>query len=463
MRTILVGSALALAVLPGGCAGDTAPVGTALTAKDIGISLELAQQDKDGFPHAFRVTFENRSDRDGFLTLPVPLPGRAESILPLPPTIFLGFGMQDGRELYLTYTAAEAMDVPHGERVRLRPGGRCVREYAAADFCGWGHSGPIRRDSFGNCFRPGATPVQVRALYVVGYEEDRPEEAVRIDSEAITMRCSFDEAVFAEERQFERPTTPLHQAVRQGDVQAVERLVAQGADVNATDEYKATPLHLAAEKGRTTVAEMLLDKGAGLGARDSGGNTPLHIAAIYGNVDMMKLLIAKGAEVDASASVSPWTPLHAAALQGQVEAAKLLLAAGADPNAKADLGDTPLCFAAMKGYDQVVALLLGKGAEVSARGNNGLTALHYAAGKGYKVVVEGLLAGGADVTAKDNNGNTPLALAATNGREKTAEVLLAHGADPNVTDDKGRTPLALATEKGYKGLVKLLEEHGAKE
>ena len=64
-----------------GCAG---PQGEALAAKDIRISLELTQQDKDGFPHAFSITLENKGDRAGGPTLPMPLPGRANVRPPLP-------------------------------------------------------------------------------------------------------------------------------------------------------------------------------------------------------------------------------------------------------------------------------------------------------------------------------------------------------------------------------------------
>ena len=334
MRLIVTGCAVLLAVLSGGCAGDAAPVGAALTHKDIGISLELAQQHKDGFPQSFRVTFDNKSDREGFLALPVALPGRAELTPPVAPAVVLLIRTQDGRERTLYYTAVGARKVAQAESVRLKPGERCAREYAAADFYGWGHSGPTKEDAFVSLFSPGTTGVRVQAMYVVGPAGDRPEEPVHVDSEAITMRCSFDESVFPREEV--APTgTPLHQAVRRGDVAAVERLLAQGADVNATDKYKATPLHLAAENGDVKIGEMLLAKGASLTAQDSAFNTPQHIAAEYGKVEVMKLFIAKGAKVDAREPVSGCTPLHSTAMGGQLEAARLLLASGADPNARA--------------------------------------------------------------------------------------------------------------------------------
>jgi ankyrin repeat protein len=463
MMTVWCGVVLAAFIGGRVAAGEAPPA--SLTDKDIRISLELAQQDKDGFPHAFRVTFENRSGHEGVLTLPVPITGRADLRVPLPPVIGLNLTTPDSRGTAFVYAAMGAREFGRGESVRLAPGERCVREYAAADFSQWGHSGPRREASFPELFAPGATEVKFRLAFRMGFVEDRPEEPTGVESEPVVVRCSFDEDVLAGEKAAASQATPLHDAVSKGDAAAVERLLAQGANVNAADEYRATALHVAAGTGDVKIAGMLLAKGASLSAQDSGGNTSLHIAAANGKVAVMKLLIAAGAEVDARTQMGGFTPLHSAALAGDAEAAKLLLASGADPNAKDAMGtgDTPLHCAAMKGHEKVVAALLDKGAQVNGAGRSGLTPLHYAAHEGYMVIVELLLARGADVNLRDRRGDTPLMMAAMCGREKTADILLAHGADPNTRDRDGKTPLALATEFGYPRLVELLKEHGAKE
>jgi ankyrin repeat protein len=428
MRMMLIWCGVVLAALAGGCAEVSAASPAPLTDKDIRVSLQLAQQDKDGFPHAFRVTFENRSDHEGILTLPVPLPGRGEIGYPLPPTIALLVSRQGGRARGFTYAAIGAMRAKPAERVGLRPGERCLREYSSSDLYAWGRSGPNREGGFVKCFTAGPTEVRIRACFNIGWAEDRPEEPTVIESAPVAMRCSFDESLFAEEQLLEPSGTALHQAVRRGDAQAVERLLAQGADVGARDEYGTTPLYLAAEKSSAKIAEMLLAKGGSLEARTNGGETALYRAAERGNVEVVRLLLAKGAEAEARNPVTGWTSLHSAALEGHVQVAEFLLAAGVDPNAKDHSDDTPLCVAARKGYDQFVALLLERGAAVNAKGINGWTPLHGACADGRTSVVRLLLARGADVSIKDNNGKTPLALAVENGRKNTVQLLKEHGA-----------------------------------
>ena len=70
-------------------------------------------------------------------------------------------------------------------------------------------------------------------------------------------------------RQRARPA--LLRAAEKEDVTAVRRLLAQGADINARDNYHpgATALMLAAENGNDALCRLLLDRGADINAQNS--------------------------------------------------------------------------------------------------------------------------------------------------------------------------------------------------
>lgn len=81
------------------------------------------------------------------------------------------------------------------------------------------------------------------------------------------------------------------------DKQRVEKLLAQGADVNARDGDGDTALHGAARGGNVEITRLLLDKGANPNARNSQGGTPLMWAAVYGHEDAAELLLSRDADV----------------------------------------------------------------------------------------------------------------------------------------------------------------------
>ena len=56
----------------------------------------------------------------------------------------------------------------------------------------------------------------------------------------------------------------LHGAARSGDVDALGKCIAAGADVNGRDKHKRTALHLAASEGNLPIAKALLQKGANI-------------------------------------------------------------------------------------------------------------------------------------------------------------------------------------------------------
>jgi ankyrin repeat protein len=115
----------------------------------------------------------------------------------------------------------------------------------------------------------------------------------------------------------------IEDAVIAGDVATVEKLIAEGVDVN--------------------------NKGAMLGLR------PLHYAVMASNKAMIELLLAKGANINIKKN-DGYTPLHLAVGRGNVAMVELLVAKGADVNVKNNAGDTPLMLAK---DDKVRALLAG--------------------------------------------------------------------------------------------------------
>jgi hypothetical protein len=86
-------------------------------------------------------------------------------------------------------------------------------------------------------------------------------------------------------------------AAASGDLEAVKRLIKEGAALDEADPaYGQTPLAWAAIHDRQAVLAHLLEAGADAGAPCKGGNTPLHLAAFFGRAGCAKRLIEAGAK-----------------------------------------------------------------------------------------------------------------------------------------------------------------------
>lgn len=139
-----------------------------------------------------------------------------------------------------------------------------------------------------------------------------------------------------------RGDAPLHIAVsdRRKEQISIE-LLAAGADPNIKDGQGRTPLHIVSSRRRATALPQLLHSGANVNARDHKGRTPLHTEVFQ--VKGMYLLIAAGADVHArTPDPEGWTPLHFAAGRCNETVFKLLAEAGADVAAADAAGTTPM-------------------------------------------------------------------------------------------------------------------------
>ena len=93
--------------------------------------------------------------------------------------------------------------------------------------------------------------------------------------------------------------TLLHFAAKAGNLQTVQFLLGQGADVNAASRGGFTPLYLAVGNDNIDVAKLLLEKGANLEALTGRfQSTALHNAVELGLAQMVQLLLNQGARTD---------------------------------------------------------------------------------------------------------------------------------------------------------------------
>jgi ankyrin repeat protein len=164
------------------------------------------------------------------------------------------------------------------------------------------------------------------------------------------------------------PDISIHDAAGEGNIEAVKQHIAAGTDVDAKlahDPGGITPLLVAAASGHKELAELLIANGADVNATDDGGKTPLDWAFGYLKLETIDLLRKHGGKSGVEDSII------AAASLGNVNAVKDHLAAGTDVNTKDDRGRTPLHWAAYDGRNKIAELLITAGADVNANSDNG--------------------------------------------------------------------------------------------
>jgi len=287
------------------------------------------------------------------------------------------------------------------------------------------------------------------AVVVVGLIMFFPDKAVKTDEESqrpsppaeATPVEPVAEAAKPETPTAKAPAISIHDAAKEGNVEAVKQHLAAGSDVNAGFVFGMTPLHIAASEGHKEIVELLIAKGADVNAKDDGGSTPLAVAIHFKHPETADLLrtqggktgeelkgdepVSKAATPEPPKGKAPDISIHLAVLVGNIEGVKQHLAAGTDVNLISDgIEKTALHSAVQVGHKEITELLIDNGANVNAKNRIGETPLHQAVSR---EVVELLIANKAKVNTLSRLGATPLDTAILRKQPEITDLLRKHG------------------------------------
>ena len=208
-------------------------------------------------------------------------------------------------------------------------------------------------------------------------------------------------------------------AIKQGDMAQVERLLMQDPVLIHARENGLSPILVAAYHHEPQIASFLADKTVAINIFE---------AAATGKINNVIRLLARDPNLVNAYSEDGFSPLGLACFFGHYDVAEYLVKAGASLNSRSHnrLKAAPLQSATARGHRKIAKMLLERGADPNIREQGGFTPLHAAAQNGDEELIRVLLYGGADLTIASNNGKTALDLAIEAGHEK-ATLLLGEG------------------------------------
>ena len=154
--------------------------------------------------------------------------------------------------------------------------------------------------------------------------------------------------------------TPLHYAMRSGQLSIVKALVEAGAQIDNKNFYNDTPLSVACQLGHLEIAEYLIEKGANIHGVDKQQRTPLIRACQNGQIHVVSMLLRRGVNAN-FCDLSGNTALHYACAYGWIDIVKLLVeSAKADVNRLNEWKSSPTIIAMLKGHFGIVDYLLSR-------------------------------------------------------------------------------------------------------
>ncbi|KAL7835585.1 hypothetical protein SRHO_G00279320 [Serrasalmus rhombeus] len=267
-------------------------------------------------------------------------------------------------------------------------------------------------------------------------------------------------------------SSPLHLAVRGGNIEVIKLCIAKGAKVDQQQCDKSTALHFACTQGAIEAVKFMLlpykQMEEIINIRDGANQTPLHRATLFDHVELAEYLVSKGADIDCI-DYKGLSPLLLATSCSAWKTVSFLLSKDADFRLKDKAGRNFLHLVVFqpKGLKNLPEHVLQSKAVtelLSDEDFDGCTPLHYACKLGIHDSVKNMLGLKICLGRKSKEKKSALHFAAEYGRLNTCIRLLETISDSrllNEGDENGLTPLHLASRGGHAKVVELLLRKGA--
>ncbi len=181
-----------------------------------------------------------------------------------------------------------------------------------------------------------------RALAELGAKYGLVEAAALGESEKVLAGLDAGESVNQANLS---GATLLHAAARHANIPLLLALIERGAELEKQMDRGSTPLMEAVNSESVETVETLLKAGATINAVTGDfGNTALRLAIMRQSAPVVEVLLAHGADVHLERPKLGGTPLFDAVgpARSSIEIVELLLKVGADPNVTMMTGETPL-------------------------------------------------------------------------------------------------------------------------
>lgn len=253
-------------------------------------------------------------------------------------------------------------------------------------------------------------------------------------------------------------TQPIHFAVREGHLSALEILLKNGAD-STWIRYGHEELPIVArDRGHRALADCII---ADRASHNVNKNFPIHEAIMEGNYDHVEKILNSSPEQISVGNSEGLTPLHLAVEKRDFRLVNLLCQEGSLVDAiqkggskdwYRPRGQRPIDIALNHGDTTMIKFLLAREAAYT---------LDLAVVLEDKEKVRDLLA---DSKIFKNMDGRPLGLAAQSGNEEMVRLLLEMGVSPNLSEGRNApkgSALWTAVSKGYYRIVEMILKAGA--